>query len=210
MYLEIAGSDGGVPSPVTGFAMRLPAELELIGSTLGLAICKPSALEESGLSGCSPNALLGSGNATVAVPFGPEIVRESAHIEAVMGPPEQEQVGVLLYAESQIPVFAQLVFPGLLLIGAGPETLETNIPPTPTLPGAADAAMIRMHLEVGPEHLTYYKRVHGRQVGYRPTGIALPPKCPRGGFLFVTDIHFQDGTALSVPYAVPCPAARHH
>jgi hypothetical protein len=208
--LTITSSSGNLPSPVTSFDMHMPAELELVGSTLGLAICQPTALLEEGLDGCSPNARLGSGSATAAVPFGPEIVSEAAHIEALMGPPVGEQVGVLLYAESRTPVFAQLVFPGVLLIGSGPESLNTNVPLTPTLPGAPDAAMTKMSLQVGPEHLTYYKRVHGRRVGYRPNGISLPTKCPRGGgFKFVTDMRFQDGTELSVPYTVRCPPSRH-
>ncbi len=209
ILLELAGPNGELPEPVTTFNTRLPAELELVGSTLGLAICQPTALLADGLSGCSPNARLGSGNATAGVPFGPEIVSETASVEALMGPPVGEQVGVLIYAESLAPVFAQLVFPGVLLVGSGPESLDTSFPPVASLPGARDAAVTKMTLEVGPEHLTYYKRVHGRQVGYRPTGISLPAKCPRGGFRFVTDLGFLDGSKLSLPYTVPCPASRH-
>jgi hypothetical protein len=209
MKLDVASADGGLPSPVTGFDIHLPSNLELIGSTLGLAICQPSALLAEGLSGCSPNAILGSGTATAAVPFGPEVVSETAYVKALMGPPVEEQVGVLLYAESRTPVFAQLIFPGKLLISSGPESLNTSIPVTPTLPGAPDASVTNLKLEVGPAHLTYYKRVHGRRVGYHPEGISLPSKCPRGGFPFVTDMRFLDGTALRVSYDVPCPSARH-
>jgi hypothetical protein len=208
--VTIAGTDGALPSPVTGFDLHLPPQIEFIGSQLGLAICQPNTLLAEGLSGCSPNARLGSGTATVAVPFGPEVVSETASIQVLMGPPLEEQVGVLLYAESRTPVFAQLIFPGILLVGQGPETLNTSFPPTPTLPGAPDAAVTHMTLEVGPEHLTYYKQVHGKSVGYRPTGISLPLKCPREGFVFVTDMRFQDGTALKVPTAVPCPSSRRH
>jgi hypothetical protein len=206
--LTIAGPGGELPSPVTSFDTRLPAELELVGSTLGLAVCQPTALLADGLSGCSPNARLGSGSATAVVPFGPEIVSETASVEALMGPPIEEQVGVLIYTESLTPVFAQLVFPGVLLVGSGPESLNTTFPPVPSLPGARDAAVTKMALQVGPEHLTYYKRVHGRQVSYRPKGIALPPKCPHGGFQFVTELGFLDGTKLRLPYDVPCPRSR--
>jgi hypothetical protein len=206
--ITLGSTDGSLPSPVIGFDLHLPPQLELIGSNLGLAICQPKALLAAGPSGCSPNARIGMGNATVAVPFGPEIARETASINILMGPPVGEQVGVLLYTESLTPVFAQLVFPAVLLIGSGPETLETVIPPTPTLPGAADATVTHMGLEIGPEHLTYYKRVHGKRVGYRPTGISLPSRCPRGGFLFMSNISFQDGTALRIPTAVPCPSSQ--
>ncbi len=202
--LEMAGPGGGLPDPVTSFDTQLPAELELVGSTMGLAICQPAGLLADGLSGCSPNARLGSGTATAEVPFGPEIVSETANVEALMGPPVGEQIGVLVYAESLTPVFSQLVFPGVLLINSGPESLNTSFPPVPTLPGARDAAVTKMTLDVGPEHLIYYKRVHGREVGYRPTGISLPSKCPRGGFRFVTNLGFLNGSALRLSYVIPC------
>lgn len=202
-------TDGGLPSPVVGFDLHMPEQLELISSDLGLAICQPEPLLANGLGGCSPNARLGSGTARVAVPFGPEIVSETANIEALMGPPVAEQVGVLIFAESRTPVFAQLVYPGELLVGTGPETLTTYFPPTPTLPGAPDAAVTSMELTVGPEHLTYYRREHGKEVAFRPRGVSLPSICPHGGFRFVTNIRFADGTALTVPYTVPCPTAQH-
>jgi hypothetical protein len=211
IHVTIAGSNGGVPGPVTSFDTRMPPDLELVGSTLGLAVCQPAALLASGLEGCSPNARLGTGSAQVEVPFGPEIVSEAATVEALMGPPVGENVGVLLYAEGQTPVFAQSVFPGVLLVGSGPlgQSLDTTVPVTPTLPGAPDASVTSMQLSIGPNHLTYYKKVHGKTVGYRPTGVSLPKRCPRGGFLFLTELTFQDGTFLKVPSRVPCPAARH-
>ncbi len=208
---KISGANGGLPSPVISFNMALPPNLELIGSTLGLAICQPDALTARGLEGCSPNAQLGTGTAIVAVPFGPEVVSEAASIRPLMGPPVGEQIGVLMYVESRTPVSAQLVFPGLLLIGseAESENLKTSFPPTPTLPGAPDAAVTELHLNVGPEHLTYYRQAHGRRVGYQPKGIALPVKCPRGGFQFVASMSFEDGSTVVTPYTVPCSSRRH-
>jgi hypothetical protein len=206
---SFSNSDGGLPSPVIGFALSLPPQLELVGSTLGLAVCQPAALIERKLGGCSTNAQLGSGSATVAVPFGPETVFETAHITALMGPPVEEDIGVLLYAESLTPVLSRLVFPGKVVVGEGSETLATSFPPVATLPGAAAASTINMTLTVGPEHLTYYKESHGRRVAFHPRGVSLPTKCPKGGFRFLTNIRFLDGTVLAVPYTVPCPPARH-
>jgi hypothetical protein len=204
--LWIANTDGGVPSAVTGFDTQLPSALELVGSSLGLAVCHATNLLEDGLSGCSPNAQLGSGTATVEVPFGPEVVTEQANLQVLMGPSINEQVGVLLYAESRTPVSAQLVFPGEVYIGAkDEETLDTTFPPTPTLPGAPDAAASYVQLRVGPEHLTYYRWAHGKRISYRPNGATLPTVCPRGGFRFVTALTFLDGTNLKAPYTVPCP-----
>jgi hypothetical protein len=215
IHVRIANSDGGVPGPVTSFTTHLPPALEVIGSSLGLAVCQAQDLLAEGLSGCSPNARMGLGSAVVEVPFGPEIVSETASVVALMGPPagpEGEDVGVLLYAEGQTPVQAQAVLPGVVIVGAGPigESISTNVPLTPTLPGAADASMTSMHISFGPKHLTYYKKVHGKTVGYQPRGVSLPSICPRGGFRFMTELTFQDGTYLKVPSNVPCPSSRHH
>jgi hypothetical protein len=206
--IKFGTTDGGVPSPVTAFELRLPLQLNPLSSTLGLAVCNPANLLEGGLTGCSPNARLGFGSATVEVPFGPEAVAESARVTPLLGPPSKdEQLTILLFAESVSPVFAQLVFPGELIPGSGKfvQDLNTAIPVTPTLPGAPDASVVDMHLSVGAENLTYYKQVHGKTVGFRPRGPEVPTRCPRGGFVFVAVIGFQDGSRLTEPSPVPCP-----
>jgi hypothetical protein len=208
LAIGVAGESNGLPSPVTRFDMRIPANLELIGSSLGLSICHPAALLENGSDGCPPNARLGFGSAQIKVPVGPEPVSEAASIEAEMGPPVGEEIGVLLYAEAGTPVAAQLIFPGVLFGGAS-QSLSTAVPLIPSLPGAPDISMVSMKLSLGPEGLTYFKTVRGRTVGYRPEGIALPARCPRGGFRFASDIAFADGTTASATSTVPCPA-RHH
>jgi hypothetical protein len=213
LSIGVAGTNDGLPSPVTRFDMRIPANLELIGSSLGLAICQPEALLASGLEGCSPNARLGLGSAEIKVPVGPVPVAESAGIEAEMGPPVGEEIGVLLYAEAGTPVAAQLIFPGVLFGGGGSsggQNLSTSVPLIPTLPGAADISMVSMDLSLGPEHLTYYKQVGGKTIGYRPEGVSLPTKCPAGGFRFASDIAFLDGTTVRASSTVPCPPPTRH
>ena len=204
---------GAVPSPVTGFAMHIPSELELIGSGLGVAVCQPNALRTAGLSGCSPNAQLGLGSATVELSVGPEVVVEKTTLVALMGPPVKEQTGVLIFAAARTPVAAELVFPGVLYAGPGifggiGETLATVIPETEieTWPEGPHASVTYFQLNIGPEHLIYSRRIHGKAVTYRPTGIALPPICPHRGFPFVVDLTFEDGTALAARADVPCPA----
>jgi hypothetical protein len=210
LKLGVAGAPGGLPSPVTRFDMHIPANLELIGSSLGLAICPPAALLTAGLEGCSPNARIGFGSALIEVPLGPEAVPEAASIDAEMAPPVEGQIGVLLYAEAGSPVAAQLIFPGVLF-GSGAsagQSLDTAVPLIPTLPGAADISMVSMNLSLGPAGLTYYKQVRGRTVGYSPEGIALPSSCPRGGFRFRAAISFADGSTVAASSTVPCPSAR--
>lgn len=208
IHVTIANSEGGVPDPVTSFDTRMPPSLELIGSSLGLALCQPKELLAHGPSGCPPNSRIGLGSAHAEVPFGPETVGETARVEAFMGPPVGENVGVLLNGEATYPIYAQLVFPGVLLLGSGPlgESLNTTVPVTPGLPGGPDISVTSLQVDIGPNHLTYYKKVHGKTVGYRPTGISLPSVCPRGGFLFLAELTFADGTYLKLPSTIPCPS----
>ncbi|HEV3072097.1 MAG TPA: hypothetical protein VGY76_11820 [Solirubrobacteraceae bacterium] len=207
LEIGVAGASDGLPSPVTRFEMRIPANLELIGSSLGLSICHPEALLANGPDGCPADARLGLGSAQIKVPVGPEPVTEGASIEAEMGPPVGEEIGVLLYAEAGTPVAAQLIFPGVLFGGAS-QSLSTAVPLIPSLPGAPYISMVSMKLSLGPEGLTYFKTVHGRTVGYHPEGIALPAHCPRGGFRFVSSLQFADGSSASAASTVPCPSRR--
>jgi hypothetical protein len=207
LNIGVAGVTDSLPSPVTRFQMRIPANLELIGSSLGLSICHPAALLANGSEGCPADARLGFGSARIKVPVGPEPVTETASIAAEMGPPVGEEIGVLLYAEAGSPVAAQLIFPGVLFGGTS-QSLSTAVPLIPSLPGAPDISMVSMKLSLGPEGLTYFKTVHGRTVGYRPEGIALPARCPRGGFRFESELAFADGTSASASSVVPCPATR--
>lgn len=83
-----------------------------------------------------------------------------------------------------------------------------NIPLVPTLPEAPDISVVQVRSTLGPLHLTYYEEVSGRRVAYEPKGILLPNRCPRGGFRFVADFGFQDGSRASAHTAVPCPRSR--
>ena len=67
---QIATPGGGLPAPLTSLSLNLPAGIDYVSTTLGLAICTPSVLRTRGPSGCPPNSLLGSGSALVEVPFG--------------------------------------------------------------------------------------------------------------------------------------------
>jgi hypothetical protein len=205
MRISTTAANQGLPAPMTRFDIRIPSDLEFTGSGLGLDICQPAELIAGGFDGCPPNARLGLGVAEILVPVGPEPVREQASIEGEMGPPVGEDVGVLLYAQAKAPVAAQLIFPGVLLTGAG-QSLDTSVPAIPSVPGAPDVSMVSVTLSLGPDRLTYYRSVHGRRAAYRPEGIALPARCPRGGFRFVSDVAFADGTMARAASVVRCPS----
>lgn len=195
------------PSPVTNVDLHLPAGLGLTTSTLGLANCEPQALIVGGVAGCPANARLGFGSATVAVPAEGEPIEEEGSLTALVGPPNREHLEVLFYAEGHSPVFAQLVFPGLLLEDNPPFSgrLDTAIPLIPTWPDGPDVAVTSMTSTIGPLGLTYYRRVRGETVPFHPRGIVVPKRCPRLGFPFRADITFMDGTHRTATSAVPCP-----
>jgi hypothetical protein len=207
---DIAGPDGGAPPPLSNVSLRLPAGINYLSTTLGLAICQPAALLERGLAGCSPNSRLGFGSAFVEVPFGETSGHEIPNIQALMGPPHNGNIVVLFYADGREPVSAQLVFQGELI--AGTQTLggslDTAIPLVPSVTAGPPVSIVSVRTTIGPAHLTYYERVHGRKVSFHPVGVSVPQRCPRGGFAFSATFSFADGTTTVANSTVPCPSRR--
>ncbi len=204
---QIEAEAGQLPSPLTEFDVRLPAGMGLAATTLGLATCSPKALLLDGGADCSAEARMGFGSASAKVSLGPQIVSESAHISILMGQSIGGHTTMLYYFEGKAPVIAPLVFPSEVLSLANSLTSEfdTEIPPIPTLPGAPDVAILSMRANIGPDNLTYHRHVDGRVVGYRPTGMSVPPTCPKGGFVFTAEFGFQDGAHTSATSTVACP-----
>ncbi len=203
----VSTTTGQVPSPLTGVDLLYPANLGIATSGLGLATCTAATLEELGPEGCPSESQMGYGSGLVEVPFGPEILQEAATTRVFMAHLNQGHLGLVFWAVGVTPVAAQIVFPGLVLPAPGPDggELSTSIPLVPTLPGAPDAAVVKLSTTIGPEHHTYYERVRGKYLPYHPRGIVLPRTCPHGGFKFAASFTFQDTTHASARTAVPCP-----
>ena len=129
-----------------------------------------------------------------------------------MGPPSHGNMVVLFYANGQTPVFAQLVFRGEVLPASGifGSQLATLVPPIPSVPNGPDVSIVSVQATIGPNHLTYYKHVHGHLVPFHPVGIAVPEHCPKGGFPFSAEFTFQDGSHATASTTVVCPPARRH
>jgi hypothetical protein len=204
---QIANASGGLPSPLTSLSLNLPAGIDYVSTTLGLAICQPANLLARGLAGCSPNSRLGFGNAFVEVPFGQGSGREIPDIQALMGPPHNGNLVVLFYANGQEPVYAQIVFQGELVSGS--ETfggsLDAAIPLIPSVPNGPPVSIVSVQSTIGPSHLTYYTRSHGKTVAFHPKGVSVPLRCPKGGFPFSATFGFADGTGTVAKSVVPCP-----
>ena len=207
---NIARVGGGLPAPLTAISLRLPAGINYLSTTLGLAICQPQALLRSGLGGCSPNSRLGFGSAKVEVPFGTGSGRELPNVQALMGPPHNGNIVVLFYANGLEPVYAQIVFAGELIAGSQTlgGSLNAAVPLIASVPAGPPVSIIGAQTSIGPAGLTYYEHVHGRTISFHPKGVSVPDHCPRGGFVFSAQFAFQDGTRAAASSAVPCPKRR--
>jgi hypothetical protein len=212
IHFKITPAAGSIPTAATDLDLQLPRGMGFAATTLGLETCTAPILEEYGPSGCSPNAVMGYGNAEVVAPFQTDSVYERAQLTAFMGPPSDGHTVILFYADAKTPVVDQIIFPGELLPGSGRfgGHLDTKIPLITTVPGGYDVAVEHVNMSIGPLGLNYVEKVHGRFVRYEPAGMAVPTTCHLGGFPFRATFTFEDGTAASTTARVPCPRAPRH
>jgi hypothetical protein len=207
---HLATAEGTAPPPLTRMALRMPARMNYTATTLGLSLCNPAALLAEGIRGCPANSRLGHGSALVEVPFGTGAGHEIPEIQAVAGPSSTGNLTVLFYANGLYPVDAQLAFSGEVLPDSGQygSQLAATIPLVTSVPGGPDVSVVTVTTTIGPSDLTYYRRSHGHLVSFHPRGIAVPERCPHGGFPFAANFSFQDGTSTAATTTVPCPSRR--
>lgn len=191
------------PPVLTGVRLSYPRNLGFATSGLGLAACNPALLEENGPEACPANSQIGAGSAIVEVPIGGYLYREAVALTIFAGPSPNGYLQLLVSGVGASPVAALVVLGGELLAGR----LNMTVPPIPTLPEGPYVALVAMHLTLGG-HLTYYERVHGKNVAYHPAGIGLPRSCPRGGFPFAASFAFLDRRHADARTKVPCPRHR--
>jgi hypothetical protein len=203
---DVTSTTGGVPSPVTDVQLELPAGMGLGTTDLGEETCDPAMLFAIGGNGCPPNSQMGLGNASVEIPVA-ESPRIYAFVTIYMGVPQDHHTTLLLFAETRTPVAGQFLFPSELLPTNGiyGAKIHTTMPLIPTWPDGPPAVIVHMETTLGPSHLTYYTHRHGRLVAYTPEGLAVPERCPLGGFPFHAIYHFYDGSIVSATTSVPCP-----
>jgi hypothetical protein len=201
--VDIAGVGETLPSALTGIDFHYPSGFALATSTLGLTACDEAKLEAEGPRACPANSRMGGGSATVEFPLGPEIRAEPAQIAIFAGPPSEGHVHMLIFAMGEAPVYGQIVMSAVLLSGE----LHFTVPLVASLPASPDVAVVRLRVTIGGK-LTYYERTAGRTIAFRPHGISLPQRCPRGGFRFAASFSFLDGSQVPASTLVPCPPKR--
>jgi hypothetical protein len=206
----LTGQDGSLPPPVTTMTLLYPHNFGILASGLGLASCAPATLEAFGPIGCPSRSLMGYGTATGALQAGNEIVDEEAVTAVFLAPFDNGEVALSFYLDARTPLESERIFQGFLNPASLPYggALTIAVPVIQGFPGGSDVALVELRSTIGPLGITYYERIHGKFVPYRPSGIVLPRRCPKGGFPFAARFTFAEGQQLTATKKVPCPRPR--
>lgn len=206
------------PSPVTEVALLYPRSIGLVTSGLGVATCNQPAsdfvdviVNGAGLDGCPPNSVMGYGRIVAEIRLSDgQVIPEYGTLALLSGPIERGRLGLVIHIDGQRPFGGRIVLAGQVRGGRAPYggAITVRFPVVPSLEDVADVALTRLRLTVGDPRITYYERVRGRRVPYRPEGIVLPNRCPRRAFRFRAEVGFEDGTRATAVRTVRCPRAR--
>lgn len=196
----IRTTDGTLPSALTGLEFHYPSSLGLGTSELGTASCAAAKLAYYGPQVCPANSIMGRGSALAKFQVSPEISEEPASIALVAGPSNDGYVHMLIAATGVYPAAARIVMSTVIL----PGRLQFTVPLVPGIPEGPDVAVVGVHVTLGG-NLVYHERRRGRRVAYRPRGVLLPRRCPRGGFRFDARFSFLDGTTAQAQTVMRCP-----
>ncbi len=208
LTVRIAPTTEVVPPPVIEGELRYPAGLNFQLSGLGIDACRIATLELQGLAGCPPNSLMGYGSAIGAIPIKHEAFQESAKIAILRTEEHEGHPALALYVYVQTGVDVQLVLPVELSGAPKPYggRLDIHVPLVQAFREGPDISVTELQLVVGPKNLVYNEQVNHKTLRYKPAGIPLPRRCPRGGFRFAVDLTFLGGAKAGGSTAVRCPA----
>lgn len=195
------------PVPLRSIALRLPAGMGFAASSLGLEPCQPELLARAGPEGCPADSRIGFGTALAEVPA-QSTIQEHARVTVLLGPYDGEVMTVLFFVEGTWPANREIILTSHLLGLAAPDgaTLLTEVPSLPVWPLGPEIGLTRLQSTIGPAGITYYRRVRGRTVAFKPRGVSLPRRCPSRGFLVSAVFHWWTiAGAASASTRVPCP-----
>ncbi len=190
-----SGGEFGLPSPVRGLTLRFPAGLGL--DIPRLSACNVTELERIGPRACPSRSVIGSGNMLFAARTGSAIVEEKVTLRAFLGPPNNLEPTIAIFAEGSKPIGEEDVVTGRMSPDHIPfgERILMHIPPLPTLPQQPDASLLSLSLTIGSTH----------PHALAANAVVMPGRCPRGGFPFASESIYADGTHDRVLTTSPCP-----
>jgi hypothetical protein len=208
LTVRIAGAGGSVPPAVRQVDLLYPEGLGIALSGLGVANCRPSALEASGPIGCPVDSVMGRGTALGEVASSAGVRQEHATLTILRAANHGGHIALLFDVSGLGSGKRNVVFSAVLLGARRPYAgdIRAQVPLIQSAPGGPDVALVNLTATIGPKaHLRYEERSHGRLVHYSPKGIPLPARCPRGGFPFAATLSFYGGAQVRSQAQVRCP-----
>jgi hypothetical protein len=195
---RLRGGFEGVPPPVSGIVLRLPAGLGI--DLRGVARCSAERLRRMGRTGCPARSLIARGSAVAAVHAGSQSIPEQAVVHAFRGPDRGERPTVLILSRGDTPLQQTTLSTGVLARDSGPFGLRLNVsvPPIPTLVLEPNASILSMSVTFGASA--------ARPRAHTAAGaVTVPRRCPSGGFPFAARFSFEDGTSVGATARLRCP-----
>jgi hypothetical protein len=195
------------PSPVTKFVLYAPGG---IGVDLrGAGTCSASTLRQYGPGGCPADSRAGFGGGVGALELPSETIHEPYTLDFFFAPRERGRLRLLVYASAVAPLETELVVVARQVAAPKPYGLgfSVEVPPISTFTNAPNASIESAFVTMGGPNVAYYEQVHGRKTLVHLRGIAVPRRCPSGGFPAEGTVDFADGTTLTVNPTIPCPSS---
>jgi hypothetical protein len=196
--MRFTGGAEGIPEPLRGFTLHLPAGLSV--SFGAGATCSGATLRRRGAAGCPAAALLGRGRARLQVHAGSQTIPEPAVLWAFRGRSASGSPTLEMLGEGSTPLNERTVSRGLLRSEGAPfgSRLIVTIPPIPTVALEPDASFDSLSLTLGNPRGPARARAPGAR-------IRVPRHCPSGGFPFAAELAFSGAFAGHAASTVPCP-----
>jgi hypothetical protein len=196
LSFHFGGGELGIPQPGRRSVLHLPVGLTL--SANKIATCSRARLRARGVKGCSRNSLIGRGKALVEINYGTLPEPEEAELWAFIGPFKGANPTIVILAQGETPLERRVILTGDVLPDHPPygNKLIVNIPPIPTVPLEPDASTISFSITIG-----------SRQTGpgHALAKVHIPKHCPAGGFPFLDEFTFADGSTYSAHATSHCP-----
>jgi hypothetical protein len=196
LKFSFRGGPEDVPSAVRKSVLHLPLGLQL--SANHIATCSRAKLMAHGAKGCSPDSQIGQGKALTEIELGALPENENVTLWAFIGPFANGNPTIEILAQGITPLEKRVVITGEVLPDNPPygNKLVVNIPPIPTIPLEPDASTLSFSLTIGTAK-------HG--ANHASAAVTIPRRCPAGGFPFLDEFAFADGTDVNAHFTSSCP-----
>ena len=117
LAFRFSGGSEGVPAPLRGIVVHLPAGLTV--NLRGAGVCQPSRLRSKGASGCASRSLVGRGHALMKVHAGSLAVGEEAAVSIYRGPNRGGHQTLEILSQGETPLDESTIITGVLHRTAG-------------------------------------------------------------------------------------------